>query len=545
VLVPDFSCHTERLVAYDLWEMLFIGQGVFSELVTRMDQRTSAVQVAAGTSYLWIQTLTTTLIYVVAFAFMARLISTTQMGLLAILSLILGLAQLIGPLALPAAVARFVAEELGQGRRQSAAAIFYQSMKISMIVSAAMSIACFLLTPQLSAALSAEPIIFQLLAIDIFVVAGLHQTIINALIGAQRFRQYSVATVAFTVIRQALIISLLLLFRDFLWLVFAWVVSDLLYMLMMIIPLYRTLGPPTFEYSQKQLLRFSLPLMPGNSVGFAYAWYDRALALPYVSLAQLGVYNATLTAFSVLSSIPGGIATALYPAYAQIQSSKGRRGLEDAMRPASRYISFIAIPLALGLFATARPALALFVGEPYDQGSTALQILAIFLALTVLGNAFANIFLLLGKTWTASGATAISVGGSVVAAILLLPSLGINGAAVSRGVAMALSFVLTLLLVKNQIALAFDLEAFWKSFAASLVMALVVLLVQSVYYSRLLLPVYVVVGACAYVAGLRLFRAVEPRDIDLAKDFLGRKYAPLFHVFSKLLLTPSQRAKAT
>jgi O-antigen/teichoic acid export membrane protein len=61
------------------------------------------------------QTFATTLGGVVSFAFLARLISTSQMGILAILSLILSLAQLIAPLALPNAITRFVAEELARG----------------------------------------------------------------------------------------------------------------------------------------------------------------------------------------------------------------------------------------------------------------------------------------------------------------------------------------------------------------------------------------------------------------------------------------------
>jgi O-antigen/teichoic acid export membrane protein len=62
-----------------------------------MGETTSAVHVARGTSYLWMQTLAATVMQVVGFAFIARLITTSDMGLLAILSLMLGLAQLITP----------------------------------------------------------------------------------------------------------------------------------------------------------------------------------------------------------------------------------------------------------------------------------------------------------------------------------------------------------------------------------------------------------------------------------------------------------------
>lgn len=492
-----------------------------------MGERTSAVHVARGVSFLWIQTLSTTLFQVVAFAIIARLISPSQMGLLAILYLILGLAQLIAPLALPSAIVRFVAEELAKGRKQNAAAIFYKSTIISIAISAIMSAACFILASSLSAVFSSQPVVFQLLAIDIFLTAGLIQTVSNALVGAQKLREYSLATIAYMALRNTLIVALLLVLHDFLWLVCAWVISDLLYVLIMSILVLRALGLPTFEFSLRRLLRFSLPLMPGNSVGFAYNWYDRALMLPYASLSELGIYNATLTAFGVLSAIPAGITTALYPAYAEIQTAKGKPGLQDAIRIASRYVSFIAIPLAFGLLATAKPALSLFVGESYDPGSTALQIITIFFALTVVGNAFANIFLLLGETATASAATTASVGASIVAALLLLPAFGINGAATSRGVGMLVSFGLTLALTRRHIRLSFDHEAFWKSFAASIGMAIVVLLAQHIFYDRLLLPIYIMIGGVTYLAGLRLLRAITPSDHDLAMQLLGKRLRPV------------------
>jgi O-antigen/teichoic acid export membrane protein len=193
------------------------------------------------------------------------------------------------------------------------------------------------------------------------------------------------------------------------------------------------------------------------------------------------------------------------------------------------------IPLALGLAATAKPALSLFVGEPYVPGSTALQIMSLFFALTVLGTAFSSIFLLLGETTTASAATTASVAASIVTVLLLLPVFGINGAAISRGVGMLVSFALPLALVRRRIRLSFDLEAFWKSFAASTAMAVIVWLTEYVFYNRLLLPAYILIGAVTYLAGLRLLRTIRPADAELALHFLGKRYEPLVNLVGKVL----------
>jgi len=505
-----------------------------------MGERSSAVHVARGVSFMLIQTLAANLIQLVAFAIIARLISTTQMGLLAILSLILALIELVAPLSLQSAIVKFVAEELAQGRKGKAAAVFYQSTKISLTLSGIMALACYMLASQLSAMLSAEPLIFQLLAVDVFLTAGLSQTLGSALIGAHKFREYSIAGIVYIAIRQTLIVALLIFLHDFPWLVFSWILSDFSYVVVTTAFVIRALGPPRFEFRLKELLRFSVPLMPGDLINFVRSWYDRALLLGFVSLSDLGIYNATLTGFSVLSAIPGQMARVLYPTYAEIQTVRGRAGLEDAVHAASRYICFVAIPLALGLFATAKPTLALLLGGQYEYGSTALQILTIFFSVTLLGNAFGNILLLLGMTVTASGVAIASVASSLFAAFLLVPYLGIDGAAISRGAAMMVGFILTLALARTRMKLAVDREAFWKSLAASLVMAGAVEIVQHLWYDHHLLLVYVMFGGCVYLIGLRLLKAIRPSDIRLVKQLLGKRYEVPINLLSNLLNAKSQ-----
>jgi O-antigen/teichoic acid export membrane protein len=151
------------------------------------------------------------------------------------------------------------------------------------------------------------------------------------------------------------------------------------------------------------------------------------------------------------------------------------------------------------------------------------------------GNAFANIFLLLGETATASAATTASVAASIITAVALLPIFGINGAATSRGVGMLVSLILTLALVRRHISLSFDLDALWKSLAASTAMAIVVWLTQFVFYNRLLLPAYVIVGTVAYLIGLRLLRALRTTDFQLAVEILGKRYEPLVNILGRMM----------
>ena len=64
-----------------------------------------------------------------------------------------------------------------------------------------------------------------------------------------------------------------------------------------------------------ELLKFSWPIYIASVASFLYTWYNRALVLTYLSLAELGVYNVAYTAFSVLISVTSSLGSALFPYY--------------------------------------------------------------------------------------------------------------------------------------------------------------------------------------------------------------------------------------
>jgi O-antigen/teichoic acid export membrane protein len=237
----------------------------------------------------------------------------------------------------------------------------------------------------------------------------------------------------------------------------------------------------------------------------------------------LGVYNVTLTAFNVLSNVAASVEYSLFPAYSHMQNPQQRADLSPAMRDASRYSSFVVTPLALGLLATAKPALTLFVGQAYVEGSGPLVILSGTLAVTAFGTAIGPMLLALGQTRISSFITILSVILSLLLAFFLMPTTGMTGAAIARGFAMIIGTVLTFYFLRRKITVKLDLEAIAKSLTASAIMAVVVFAIQVPLYSKFLLPAYVLVGAAIYLVALRLLRAVRQGDIDLTRKFLGRE----------------------
>lgn len=498
----------------------------------------SAVAVSRGASYLTIQTLITSIAQALSFAILARIITPSEVGILAVLSLIIALAQALNGAAFQQASTKFIGE-LTSDTRESASAVFYQSIRVTLLLSIPISIIIFVGAPVLATALLASPArsgLFRVLAIDILVYSGVLSVTMGTIFGLNRFKAAAIIGSAGTILRQVLIIVLIVAMRNFVGLVVAWVVSDVVMLAAYGLVIIRVLGFPTDLFPFRRLLSFSWPLSIGNVISFAYGWFDRAILIAFVPLASLGVYNAALTAFGVVTNMTGSVNNAVLPAYSNIS---GRSGLESCRRAtwlSSRYASLTMVPLAFGLFATARLALTIFVGQAYVGGTESLMILSSIFAFTLFGLTLGTMLLALSQTRAVLSVTIASVLLGLASAYVLLPFIGITGASIARGVAMLASLSLNIVVLKRKDALRIDAKTMWKSLVAGGVMAGVLVIAQMIIYSKILMPAYIVLGGIVYLLALRVLKAVQEHDIDLIRRYLGSRLDFVSKVLDMILI---------
>jgi O-antigen/teichoic acid export membrane protein len=497
----------------------------------------SAVAVSRGASYLTIQTVVTTVAQVLSFAILTRIITPSEVGTLAVLSLITALCQAINGSAFQQASIKYLGEFTGT-REELMAGVFYQTLRVSMGISLPLAAFIFLgsglLAQGLLGAVS-QTDLFRVMAVDVLAYSGMLPVAIGAVLGMKRFKVAAVIGTAGAILRQCLIILLILLMKNFIGLVYAWIFSDFAMLAAYGLYAVRALGMPKNLFPLGKLLSFSWPLSVGNLVTFVYGSFDRAILIVFVPLASLGVYSAALTAFAALAAIPGAFNNALLPVYSDI-SSRGPEGCRRATWLASRYFSLVMVPLSFGLLAIAKPALTLFVGNAYVGGAEPLIVFCLVYALTAFGLGLGPMLVALSETRVVMWITILSVGLGLGSAYVFLPFLGIIGASIARGVAMVASIGLTVVVLRRRRAMGIDIEMGWKSLVAGGVMAGVLVAVQMVVYSRLLLPLYVALGAVVYLILLRVLRAVRKHDIELIERYLGPRLGILARLLSAILI---------
>lgn len=500
-----------------------------------------AVRVVKGSTYLVTQSVVTSMIGAVALAFIARILTRAEMGVTVALTLTLGMAQVLSDLGFSGGLTKYVAEY--RGKNADYTFISFGAVLMKTLTAGSAAALCFLTAPWLSGLLlrSTEyAFLFQLLAVNLLMLC-MRITVNNLLLGVNRIREMAILNVISTLIGKTFAVALLMFGFGLVGLVIGWILGELAYMILGATVIVRNKYVrvhPIREVvpSLKMLARFSWPLFLTSIVVFLYGWFDRALLLAYIPLSEVAVYSVALQAFTVLSVIPLALSTTLFPYYSEQYGRDEEQKIVAGVRGASRYIALLYTPLALGLVVIANPVITLFAGPAYANGDVILAILSLFGGISGIAAALGGLLLVYNMTPTVLLINIASAGGSMAISAVFLPSLGAIGMAIIKGAAMIVSLVLTVTALRKRITIKFDKEAFWKSWSAAIIMFVTVWLIEQIYFTLYLLPIYILVGAVTYAGALRILKAVNKSDLQLIQRLTGKRVAPLVDVLEKILM---------
>jgi O-antigen/teichoic acid export membrane protein len=373
-----------------------------------------------------------------------------------------------------------------------------------------------------------------LFAID--VVASIGPTASAAFYGLLDFKEYAVIYTIYSSFRPWLVVLLVFEVKSLVGLMAAWVVSDAVLALYMFWYLWQRLGPPVLRFDTKYLLKLSSPLYLASIASFFYGTFDQLTLIPLVSLTALGIYGAVVNAFSAYTGLISVIGSVLLPSLSGVHGARGPDALKSSVSRASRYVAILGMPVAFALVAIARPALTLLVGRQYEGGSLPLAVLALASTTTIIATALGPVLIVMNETLLAASTTLLPLPLSVALALIAIPRLGILGASIARGLSMVFSLVLTWYFLRRKILVRLDYGAIVKSVLASAVMALVMGTIQLLYYIRILLPVYLLIGLIVYLLGLRALKLITIADIELVRQILGQRFSWLSDLLYRLVV---------
>ncbi len=269
----------------------------------------------------------------------------------------------------------------------------------------------------------------------------------------------------------------------------------------------------------KKVLRYSIPLGVAGIVTGATGAADPLVGGGMLSEAQEGAYYAAI-------AISGGIGvmlftplnTAFFPETSSNADDPSK--LSTGLRLAFRYTMLALIPVSFALVGLSKQMIRLFSGgaASYLTANPSLQLMSFFFLFVAMQGILTSLLLSTGKTKQVMMIGIVTVVLDIALSVLLVPSLGILGAATSRILVDVAGFLMAVYLTKSYLAGVADVGFHTKVFVASFVMLGALFSLSKFVSNRTLtLAPYALIGVVVFLLcarGLRLLTEEDKRYLE-------------------------------
>lgn len=187
---------------------------------------------------------------------------------------------------------------------------------------------------------------------------------------------------------------------------------------------------PRFTYL-REYLHFSLPLTPNTLVRWVTESSDRYLVTYFLGLNSVGIYSAACSFGNLIQLFVNPLQLILFPELSKLFDENKIDELTIYMSYSLRYFLIISIPAVFGLSAFAKPLLGIFTTENFVSGWFVIPIIAFSGLLAGIAQIFVNTLLIVKKTKVPTYINFAVAVLNVLINFLLIPRIGIVGAALS------------------------------------------------------------------------------------------------------------------
>ena len=309
--------------------------------------------------------------------------------------------------------------------------------------------------------------------------------------------------------------------------------------------LVRTLLPPWKQSVRvptgvgRELLYYSLPLLLSLALNSVVTWADTLFLGFFRTPAETGVFNAALTTSLFLLIAPGVVASLNLQLLVEMQERGRREAAQKVFGSVSKWIFFLNFPLFLYLTVFSWQVMNVLYGGEYTSGGSALVVLGLgYLLYSVAQPAFDAIAALKRSDLVLQNSIASALA-SVGLNYLLVPSLGVLGAAISTGAAISLFALLSALQANRMGGYPLLSRDYLKAIAAGVIAIAGTYFFAKIVFGPMALWLLVLVSGAygiAYLSVLFLLKAFDDADIELlkaAEKKVGFKFLAPVREFAK------------
>lgn len=268
-------------------------------------------------------------------------------------------------------------------------------------------------------------------------------------------------------------------------------------------------------------LRGQMAYMPSFFVISLFSLLDYQADALLISLIldekALGYFAAAQTILLAFNLIPLAVRTAIYPLMSRYHHDAPDK-LAVFFESISRYLIAAVLPLAAGVTVLAEPIVTLIFGQDFGPAVPVLQISIWAIALLLINEPHARLILVYNKQQPAARILGVTTAFNILTNLLLIPRLGINGAAIARLLSNLALYISFFLYTNKRIMPSDPRPMIPRPLLATGLMVLAVWPLRSL---PLVIPIaagVVVYGLAGYILGI-----VPPQDLIYWREIIRRR----------------------
>jgi O-antigen/teichoic acid export membrane protein len=378
-------------------------------------------------------------------------------------STIYGIAMLIAAIGIPATMIKYVAEFKEDKNKLN------QIVSSGVITSLFLGIgfiALFYFTSGLFAGIFNMPGLLGLIKIlsPAFPFALVGGALLGMLNGLREMKKYAAATILQSVLM--VIVTVVLIYYGFgvAGAVIGVVLSSVGSCLFLIFVSRNYFKITLSEYvsTTKKMLSFGWKIVASNAIGLVNYQADTLLIGYFLTATDVGYYAVAVGLSKFFWVIPSAVQTITYPATSEYWSINNHSALHKMIDKSMKYTACILLPVGLGVGFFAKDIITTIFGVGFIYSVLPLLILLVGTTINSATRSIGGSLTGTGRPGIALKIVATSATTNIVLNVLLIPYLGIVGAAIATTISLSLHTLLGLSLIIKILRVKIDFKWFAK-----------------------------------------------------------------------------------
>ena len=200
---------------------------------------------------------------------------------------------------------------------------------------------------------------------------------------------------------------------------------------------------------KREFFSYSWPVLFLSVINFIFSWTDSFLIAYYKDVFSVGLYNAAFSIAALMGFVPELFRQIFLPLITKEYSKKNFEVIKQLSKQSAKWIFMLNLPVFLILFLFPGAIINILFGPDFISSYNVLRILAVAGIFSSFALLLTNMILMTGRSkiilWNLLVFSALNI----ILNVMLIPTMGINGAALATTISIILMNLILFIEVKH------------------------------------------------------------------------------------------------